>query len=163
MSKAAQRPTRIDTALLDTVSAEARQAPRRRRNRNFHPDDAAPAHRLLNAIEPESYVAPHRHADPHKDETILCLRGSLGVVWFDAAGKVSGHAILSPIGPELGIDIPHGCYHTVLALEPGTVFFEAKAGPYTPLQPQERAAWAPAEGDAAASAYAEQLRALFAG
>ena len=36
--------------------------------------------------------------------------------------------------------------NTLVALETGTVFFEAKAGPYRPLIPAEKAAWAPAEG-----------------
>lgn len=49
-------------------------------------------------------------------------------------------------GPVLGIDIPHGTWHTLVALAAGSVFFEAKAGPYMPLAAAERAAWAPAEG-----------------
>ena len=40
----------IDPVLLDAVSAAARLSPRRRKNRNFHPADDYPAHRLVNAI-----------------------------------------------------------------------------------------------------------------
>ena len=54
-------PTLIDVELLDTVSAAAQTSPRGRKNHNFHTADAAQCHRLLNAIEPGSYVAPHRH------------------------------------------------------------------------------------------------------
>lgn len=159
----------IDAALLDAVSREAQASPRRRRNRNFHPADDFPAHRLLNAMEPDSYIAPHRHLDPVKDETMIVLRGRLGLVIFDDAGRVAQTAVLAPdgggaaasAGACLGVDIPHGTWHTLVALEAGTVFLEAKAGPYHPLVPEERAGWAPAEGEGAAADYLEKLRALF--
>lgn len=151
----------IDQALLDQLGAAARASPRRRKNLNFHADEAAPCHRLLNAIEPDSYVAPHRHLDPAKDESIVVLRGRLAAVIFDEAGRVTQTALLTPGGAACGLDLPHGTYHTLLALEPGTVMFEAKAGPYTPLTEAERAPWAPAEGDAAAPQYLASLTALF--
>ena len=153
--------TVIDQALLAEVSAEAKQAPRRRRNRNFHPSDDYPGHRLLNAIEPDSYVMPHRHLDPTKDESIVCLRGRLGIVVFGPSGEVDRNIALSPAGENVGVDIPHGVYHSVLALESGTVFFEAKAGPYVPLAGDEKAPWAPVEGDAGVADYLAQLRRLF--
>ena len=76
-------PLLIDQALLDSVSLEAGRNPRQRKNRNFHADDTAPAHRLLNAIEPGSYLMPHRHLDANKDETMIVLRGRMGVIFFD--------------------------------------------------------------------------------
>jgi cupin fold WbuC family metalloprotein len=150
----------IDTALLDEVSAEARNSPRGRRNRNFHRDDAQPANRLLNAIEPGSYVMPHRHLDPNKDETMVVLRGRLGLVEFDDGGGVAATRVLGPGLDALGVDIPHGTWHTVFALEPGTVFFEAKAGPYLPLTRDEKPLWAPAEGTPEVAAYQARLVAL---
>lgn len=152
----------IDDALLDDVSAEARASPRGRKNRNFHTDDAQPGHRLLNAMEPGSYIMPHRHLDPNKDETMVVLRGSLGLVTFDDAGAVVQTVKVSHDGTPMGMDIPHGTWHTVFALEPGTVFLEAKAGPYLPLTAAEKAPWAPAEGDPGAAAYLAGLRALLA-
>ena len=143
----------IDKALLDLVSGQASNSPRRRKNLNFHAGDTATAHRLLNAIEPGSYIPPHRHLDPAKDESIVILRGRLGALFFDEKGDVSATAVLEPGGAQVGIDIPHGIYHTVLALEPGTVFFECKSGPYLPLAAEERAPWAPEEGDADAATY----------
>jgi cupin fold WbuC family metalloprotein len=150
----------IDTALLDEVSAEARSSPRLRKNRNFHTDDAQPGHRLLNAIEPGSYIMPHRHLDPNKSETMVVLRGSMVLVTFDDAGNIADVAKVSHGGTPMGVDIPHGTWHTVFALEPGTVFLEAKAGPYAPLTAEEKSTWAPAEGDAAADALLARLEAL---
>ena len=151
----------ISQSLLDELSAEARLSPRRRKNRNFHAGDDAAAHRLLNALEPDSYVAPHRHLDPAKAESIVALKGSFGVLVFHASGAVQGTAKLAPGGTHIGINLPPGTYHTIFALEPGSVFFEAKAGPYVAITPEERAPWAPAEGSAEAPAYLAQLKALF--
>lgn len=151
----------IDAALLDAASRLAAGAPRLRRNHNFHASDADACNRLLNAIEPDSYVCPHRHLDPAKDETVLVLRGRVGVLEFDAAGRVSGSALLQPAGETMGVNVPHGTFHSLVALEPGTVFFEAKAGPYAPLLPEERADWAPAEGSADAPRYLGWMRSHF--
>jgi len=84
---------------------------------------------------------------------MIVLRGILGVVFFDDAGQVSGVVKLIPGGENVAVNIPVGSYHSVLGLEPGTVFFEAKAGPYRPLLPEEKAPWAPGEGDDRAEAY----------
>ena len=151
----------IDTALLDELTEEAKASPRGRKNRNFPPADPFPAHRLLNAIEPSSYVAPHRHLSPMKGETLVVVRGALGFVALDDEGAVVSAVRLSAAGEAVGCDVPHGLFHTVVALEPGTVFFEAKAGPYTPLGDAERAPWAPAEGEPGVPAYLARLRALF--
>ncbi|MBS4098447.1 MAG: WbuC family cupin fold metalloprotein [Sulfuricella sp.] len=158
MSKTA---TIIDTALLDSVTAQAEASPRRRKNHNFHPVNEFPCHRLLNAIEPDSYVPPHCHAAAAKDETILALRGRMGLVFFDAAGTVTAKALIEPGGAAVAVDIPHGLFHTIVALQPGCVFFEAKAGPYEALTPAERAPWAPGEGEAGAMEYLEGLQRLF--
>lgn len=150
--------TPIDAALLDAVCAEAAASPRRRKNRNFHPDDDFPAHRLLNAMQPDSYVAPHRHLDAAKDETFVALRGMLALVIFDDAGAVTQVLRIGGDGGALGADIPHGTWHTVVALAPDSVFLEAKAGPFRPLAEAERAPWAPAEGSPQVAAYFDALK-----
>jgi cupin fold WbuC family metalloprotein len=70
--------------------------------------------------------------------------------------------VLEAAGERCGITIPHGVFHTVLALQPGTVMFESKAGPYRPLEPDELAPWAPAEGNDGAESYRATLSRLFA-
>ena len=91
----------IDRGLLDAVSAEARASARRRKHYNFHSGDMALAHRLLNAIEPGSYVAPHRHLDAEKDETMIVLRGQLGIVIFADDGTVIETHRLESGGPAV--------------------------------------------------------------
>lgn len=151
----------IDQALLRALSDQARERPRRRLNHNFHAADDSPGHRLLNAVEPGSYLPPHRHQDPSKGETMVALTGRLGLVVFGNDGEVTGTAILAPGTATLGVDIAPGTWHTVLGLEPGTVMLEAKAGPYRPLTEAERAPWAPAEGAPEVPSYYAGLLALF--
>lgn len=154
-------PVIVDSALLDSVTAQAAASPRRRKNHNFHVDNDAPCHRLLNGIEPDSYVAPHRHAAADKDETILALRGRMGMVFFDENGCVTAKTVIEPNGAVVAVDIPHGVFHSVVALVNGSIFFESKAGPYQVLTPEERAPWAPMEGTPEAAAYLEKLKGLF--
>jgi cupin fold WbuC family metalloprotein len=160
MSTKPGAPVFIDAALLDSVSASASASPRRRKNHNFHPRDDSSCHRLLNAMEPDSYVPPHRHLDPEKDETFVVLRGRFGVVIFDDAGKVLVRQVLAP-GETVGVTLPAGTWHSIVALEPGSVFLEAKAGPYVALGPEEKAVWAPAESVGGARTYLEWMRKLF--
>ena len=143
----------IDSQIMAALSKDARNAPRRRKNFNLHANDQAICHRFLNAIEPDSYVPPHRHLSPHKAETIIVLAGRIGVLAFDAAGQVTMRRILAPNSGTVGVDIPAGVIHSVVALEPGSVFFESKAGPYLPLTPEEKAPWAPGEGSDTAVEY----------
>jgi cupin fold WbuC family metalloprotein len=153
--------TWIDNALLEHVSALAATSPRGRKNFNFHRSEDEASHRLLNAIEPGSYIRPHRHLDPTKDETLIVVRGRLGAVVFDEAGSVVETAMLVAGGDCFGINLLCGTYHTLLALAPKTVFFESKAGPYRPLEMAELAPWAPAEGARDVQAYLAALRTLF--
>jgi cupin fold WbuC family metalloprotein len=151
--------TLIDDALLDRLCAEAAASPRRRKNHNFHARDDHPAHRLLNAMQMDSYIPPHRHLDANKDESFVVLRGLLGVVIFDDAGDVLQSAKVGAGGTALGVDIPHGAWHTAVALAPDTVFLEAKAGPYLPFTAAERATWAPAENTPEAAPWLMALKA----
>jgi cupin fold WbuC family metalloprotein len=153
----------IDQAALDRLSAEAKGTPRLRKNLNLHPDDEFCCHRLFNAIEPGSYILPHRHQDPLKDETMVVVRGRMGVIFFDDCGSVAGSTILVAGGGSIAVDIPHGVFHTVMGLESGTVFFESKAGPYRPLGDEEKGKWAPPEGTPEAAEYLAHLATLLKG
>ena len=151
----------IDQALLLQAAQAGAAAHRRRKNYNFHGAEGDACHRLLNAVEPDSYIAPHRHLEPAKDETMLALKGRFGVVLFAEDGAVTDRVVLEPGGDALGVNIPHGRYHALVSLEPGSVFFESKAGPYRPLIPEELAPWAPAEGTPEAAGYLAELKKLF--
>jgi cupin fold WbuC family metalloprotein len=57
----------------------------------------------------------------------------------------------------VGVDLPAGIWHSVIALQSGSIFFETKPGPYLPLSDKDFAPWAPAEGSEAASNYLRRL------
>ncbi|MDO6386016.1 WbuC family cupin fold metalloprotein [Uliginosibacterium sp. 31-12] len=151
----------FDQAFLDALSVRARENPRRRQNHNLHPNLEAPAQRFFNAIEPGSYVRPHRHLAPGKEETLLMVRGRLGLVFFDESGAITSTYLLSANSQCIGARIPLGCWHSVVALEAGSVFFEVKDGPYLPITAEEQAPWAPSEGCPAAAEFEQALYARF--
>ena len=92
--------------------------------------------RMLNAIEPGSEVPIHRHQKT--SETVVCLRGRLVEEYYDDLERICTEAIeLSSNGPVLALNIPAGQWHTVRALEPGTVILEVKDGPYEPLSDED--------------------------
>ena len=151
-------PLRIlDSSFLEQLAAEAAAVPRRRKNFNLHAANDAACHRFFNALCADTYVPPHRHSDPAKDETLVLLRGTLGVVIFHEDGTVRESHLLHP---GMVADVAHGTFHTWIAFEEGTVFFETKAGPYVPLAPGEKAPFAPPEGDPHAPAYLAWLKSL---
>jgi cupin fold WbuC family metalloprotein len=150
----------ITDTLLSEVSREARENPRLRKNRNFHAM-SDPVHRLLNAVEPGTYIRPHRHLDAAKAETALVVSGAVGVIVFDDGGALSEKRLLTRGGTDIGVEMPAGVWHTFVALEAGSVFFETKAGPYVPLKPEEMAPWAPAEGTPEAAALEASWREMF--
>ncbi len=150
---------RVDLARLERLSASARANPRLRMNENLHTMQD-PIHRLLNATEPGTYVQPHRHLDPPKLETLSVIRGKGAVLVFDDRGALLEKAIFTPGGPLLVLELPPGTWHSLVALEPGTVWFEVKAGPYAPPPPADVASWAPAPNSPEAPRYLEHMLAL---
>lgn len=146
---------------LTHLSEQAATSPRLRKNLNFHASNDAQCHRLLNALEPGTYVQPHCHRDPHKEETLVVVKGRFGVLIFDEAGNVRQSVVLSPATEHFGITIPVGVFHSMVALESGSVFFEAKAGPYVPIAAEEKADFAPEEGDIECAAYLQKMLGYF--
>lgn len=154
-------PSFIDQGLMTELIALAVASPRGRQNHNFHPSNEAPCHRLLNALDIGSYIQPHRHLHPDKDETLIVVRGSLGALCFDAQGRITHQAVIAAGGERIGINTPAGVFHSFVALKPGSVIFEAKAGPYEPVSAAERAAWAPPEQTPEGQAYLAWMRSRF--
>jgi cupin fold WbuC family metalloprotein len=131
----------IDKTLLDFVSAQAVESPRLRMNYNFHEQLDDPLNRLLNAMEPGSYFPPHRHLNPAKEEIFLVLRGSVMIVIFDENGAVVSSTEVSPQKEVYGMEIEAGVWHSLIVLEPNTVVYEVKKGPYVPLTSDNIANW----------------------
>ena len=148
---------RIDSQLLDKTSAKAKTSPRRRMNYNFHENLDDKLQRMLNAMEPFSYIQPHKHETPDKREVFFALRGRFVVIEFDELGNVTDHILLDPLKGNFGAEIPERTFHTIIALDPDTVAYEVKDGPYTPIDDKNFASWAPKEGAAEIDNYLKSL------
>lgn len=125
---------RIDTPLLDRLSAEAKAYPRLRMNLDLRNSEPDRSQRMLNAIEPGSVLPVHRHQKT--SETVMILRGKVVEEFYDDLGRMCEDSfVLSADGPLYALNIPAGQWHTLHAMEPGTVILECKDGPYEPLSP----------------------------
>jgi len=148
----------VDSALLDSLTKRAGESPRHRAHFNLHPELTDPVQRLCIAIEPGSYVRPHRHSDPETWEVLTALRGSLAILLFDENGKVLERLVIANGGMVAAAELPRNTWHTLVSLEPGTIFFEVKQGPYKPIAETNSASWAPAEGDPGAALFLSWFR-----
>lgn len=125
----------INESLLDEVTRQAQESPRLRMNHNFHDSLDAKAQRLLNALEPGTLLPIHRH--PHTAETYLLLRGKIKVLYYNDQKELIETVVLEPESGNYGIHIPKNQWHTLEVLERGSVIFEVKDGPYTPLEEKD--------------------------
>ena len=119
----------IDKALLDTVSAQAKESPRLRINYNFHQSLDEKCHRFLNAVEPGTEVPIHKH--PTKDETFVILRGKVWMTTHWDDGSVIEDVVICAEEGRYGVNIPKGVWHNLEALEMNSVFFECKEELYS--------------------------------
>ncbi len=126
---------KITQELLDGLTARAKESPRLRMNLDLRNSPEDGSQRMLNAIEPGSPLPVHRHRK--SSETVVCLRGHLREVFYDDAGQVTEAIDLAPGSGCVALNIPIGQWHTVEALESGTVILECKDGPYHPLEEDE--------------------------
>ena len=123
---------KITQALLDKLTSEAKASPRLRMNYDLRNGESDQSQRMLNAIEPGSPLPIHRHK--HTSETVVVLRGRLVWEYYDELERICTERIeLSPNGPVVALNIPAGQWHTVRALESGSVILEMKEGAYEPL------------------------------
>ena len=124
---------KIDNILLDKLTAEAQESPRLRMNLDLRNSDADSSQRMLNAIEPGSVVPIHRHQKT--SETVVVLRGRVVEEYYDDLERMCTATYdLAAGGPVCAINIPTGQWHTLRALESGTVILEMKDGAYEPIQ-----------------------------
>jgi cupin fold WbuC family metalloprotein len=147
----------IDRELLNQVSEKAKESPRLRMNHNFHDNYTDPINRMLNALEPGTYCRPHKHEYPDKREVFMVLRGKFAVFFFNDTGKVTQVVALCQADGVYGVDIPPRVWHTLVCLEPGSVAYEVKDGPYFKPDDKDFAPWAPEEGSLDATDYLKGL------
>lgn len=123
----------IDKKIFDELSAQAKVSSRLRMAKDLRnsPDDQS--QRMLNALEPGTVMPIHRHKG--SSETCICIRGHFEEYFYDEQGNLTDTIDMVPGGVVLNIE--KGQWHSLKCMESGTVLFEAKDGPYKPLDEDE--------------------------
>jgi cupin fold WbuC family metalloprotein len=129
---------------ISDLLGQAAESPRRRSHLLLHagPDDQV--QRLLIAVQPGTYIRPHRHSEQW--EMLVLQRGRLAVLAFGEGGELLSRHEMSAADPV--IQIPVGVWHGAVVADPDTLVMEIKPGP---CRPNEFAAWAPEENTTAAA------------
>ena len=147
----------VDQQTLDKLCREATASPRRRAHLNLHEDLEEDVQRLLIAMQPDTYIRPHRHPEPYKKETLIILQGRCACMTFHNDGSVDQSTILDPAKGTYLCEFPDQQWHGVTWLTNDTVIVEFKRGPYAPLTPENFAPWALEEGSDDCPAYLDSL------
>jgi cupin fold WbuC family metalloprotein len=147
----------ITQDLVRQAVEASRKSPRKRIILPFHKSDASPLHRMLNAVQPGSYIRPHWHRHLPKDESLVMIQGAICVFLFEDDGRIRQTIRLKAGSKAFGIDLVAGICHTFIAIVPDTVVFEVKPGPYVRTTDKDFASWAPAEGTDQAEKYLARL------
>jgi cupin fold WbuC family metalloprotein len=148
----------LNEETLQATLEASRDSPRGRMIQPFHRTEQDSLHRMFNAIQPDSYIRPHHHLDPPKAEAWIVLRGAIVFFTFEGDGAIRDCVEVRASGPVFGVDLAPGVFHTLLAIEPDTVVYEVKTGPYSAANDKAFASFAPAEDTPEASQYLNYLR-----
>jgi cupin fold WbuC family metalloprotein len=155
--------------LLSELVQKARLSIRTRQHLNIHQSFDDPCQRLFNAVGIDSYIRPHRHSLDPKTEDLIAIRGVFALVLFTDGGEIEN---VVRFGTEkfadgeplaVGVELPPGVWHAVVALTVDAVLLEMKAGPFVATAAKEPAPWAPEEGTIEAGQYLQSLRAAITG
>lgn len=126
----------ITQALMDSLTEQAKASPRLRMSLDLRNSADDKSQRMLNAIEPGSVLPIHRHRKT--SETVVCLRGKLVWEFYDESEGICTDRIeLTPNGEVVALNVPAGQWHTVRALESGSVILECKDGAYEPTREED--------------------------
>ena len=74
------------------------------------------------------------------------LRGAVAFFTFAEDGSIRECARIGAKDQLRGADLMPGAYHGLVALEPDTVLYEVKTGPYAAISDKAFAPFAPVEG-----------------
>lgn len=125
----------LDKEVLDQLSKSASENPRLRASFDLRNTEKDHSQRMLNALQPGTVLPIHRH--PFTAETLIMVRGSVCQKFYNEKGEVTDIFVLKAGGECSALQIPAGQFHSLVCLEPNTVIFEAKDGPYMPVTAED--------------------------
>ena len=124
---------KITKQILDQLTEQAKASPRLRMNYDLRNSAEDKSQRMLNALEPGTFMPIHRHRTT--SETVVCIRGHFEEYFYDEDGNLTETINMVPGGIVLNIEA--GQWHSLRSFESGTVLLEVKDGPYVPIGPED--------------------------
>lgn len=125
----------ITKEILDELMSKAKENPRLRYNLDMRNTADDQSQRMLNALEPGTVMPIHRHKA--SSETVIIIRGRIRWLFYDEQGLITESTELWSDGDVRMLNVEKGRWHSLVCLESGSVLFEAKDGPYHPLEEDE--------------------------
>ena len=118
---------------------------------------------VIQCVNTDSYIRPHRHSLDPRDECLIAVRGLFGLIEFNDQGDINSTTLFGSekyseqFSIAAGIELPTGVWHSVVSLVDTSILIELKSGPFDPSIAKELAPWAPEEGSENAPHYLESL------
>ena len=122
---------KIDYALLDILTAQAKANPQLRQAYDLRTTPEDNSQRILNAMELGTILPIHRHIG--STETVVVLRGKIKQNFYDENGQLTESFEASAESEIVGFSVEVGRWHNTECLESGTVILECKDGKYEAL------------------------------
>ena len=126
---------KIDSALLNTLSSQAKANPRLRQAYDLRTTPEDNSQRILNAMEHGTILPIHRHRG--STETVVVLRRKIRQNFYDENGQLTESFEASAESEIVGFSDEFGRWHNTECLETGTVILECKDGRYEPLSDED--------------------------
>jgi len=157
MQPAKDDVTLIQNSMVDEAIKLSRISPRKRIILPFHKSSEDTLHRMLNVVQPGSYIRPHSHLETGKSESIIVIRGGICYITFDPSGNIKSHQNIFAGTEIFGVDSEPHVIHTFFALKEDTVVFEVKPGPYIKELDKGFEPWSPEENTVEAQEFLGKL------
>lgn len=147
----------LTDAQIEQGLRASRESSRLRMILPIHRRQDAEVQRLVNFLQPGTYIRPHKHTMPHASESIVLIHGVIRFFTFDDAGERLSDQVLSSKPLPGVIDIEPNVWHSFLVMEPDTILFECKKGPYDAKTDKLFAGWSPEEGSSDSKSWMNKL------
>ena len=122
----------IGSSELETLKAAVKASAKRRARINTHPDGADTLHEMIIAIEPSSYIRPHKH--PGKSEAFHIVEGEVDIVVFKDDGEIDQLVRLGAPGSGRSFyyRMSQPFFHTLIVRSDVLIVHEITNGPFRP-------------------------------
>jgi cupin fold WbuC family metalloprotein len=131
---------------IEVLRQAVGKTPKRRVRINAHKDNDDELHEMIIAIEPGSYIRPHKH--PGKSEAFHVIEGEVDIVVFSDDGNIERIVSLAAKGGRhpFYYRMSTADFHTLIIRSDLLVVHEITNGPFVPTG-TIYAAFAPDEAD----------------